>query len=93
MENIKITIKKEGHTEKFDLKKLSKSIYKASLNAHLEGNQAQKVVKETLNTLLLTLSSKKVISTQQLRKETIKSLEKNNFHEVACLYKHHENLC
>lgn len=90
MEN-KFVIKRKGHKEKFDEKKLFASIYSAARISGLQEQKAEKVASKVLKQVIKSFKGKTPLTSDFISKQTIKSLKKIN-KEIAFMYETHRDI-
>lgn len=83
-----LIVKRHGHMEEFDEKKIYGSVYAATLNAHHSEHKAEELAEKISKKLKKKFSKKDHIDSENIRDEIIKELE-NDDHEIAYLYRHH----
>ena len=84
-------VKRHGHFEKFDEKKLYKSCYKAALNAHLSKGKATKIGNYVARKMKLFIRNEKTLTSNQIFKQAIKYLKEQD-KDVAFLYETHRDI-
>ncbi|HLD12406.1 MAG TPA: ATP cone domain-containing protein [Candidatus Nanoarchaeia archaeon] len=84
-------IKRKGHHERFDERKLYASIYAAAMANHRHKKTAEELADIATKKIKKWVDSKKHISSEELFKETIKIL-KTIDKEVAFLYETHRDI-
>ncbi len=88
---MKHLVKRAGHTEAYDEKKLKRSIYRAALNAHHSDAQAKKIAAAAMKKLSAWIKTRKSVRAHVLHVKAVAIL-KTIDPDVALLYEHHENL-
>jgi len=86
-----IVVKRKGHREKYDERKVYASAYAASLNAHLSEQEAEKIAEDVCKKVNAWVEGKHEITSKQLEEHIIKLLEKHN-RDAAFLYETHLDL-
>lgn len=86
-----IAIKKQGHAEKFDEKKLYESVYKTALNCHLEEEESRDIAQKITDTIAGWINEKTHITTNELRFQVINLLELEDS-ELSMMYENHYNI-
>ena len=84
-------IKKKGHTEHFEIKKVELSIYKAGLNAALTKEEATRLTKKMVKSLKQWIKNKKNITSNQLSMTITKLLKKED-DNAAFMYETHKDI-
>ncbi|MBI2671375.1 hypothetical protein HYX16_00405 [Candidatus Woesearchaeota archaeon] len=83
-----LIIKRKGHKEKFDEKKIYGSVYAACASADYSENKCEKTAGEITKKVRNYLVNKKQISSSEIRKKIDAELKKRN-KELAFFYEHH----
>ena len=82
-------VKRHGHKEQFDEKKLYASVYSSCLVARSSVDEAENTAKDVLAEFVRWLEGKEVlITSNDIRRQTSKLLEKHN-QDAAYNYLHH----
>ena len=84
-------IKRRGHKEPYDEKKIYASIYAASLNAHLVKVEAEKIAEKVSKAITAWIANKEVIGSGDIFKTAIELLKKENT-DVAFMFETHRDL-
>jgi transcriptional regulator NrdR family protein len=84
-------IKRRGHREAYDEKKIYASVYAASLNAHLVKVEAEKIAERVSRAITSWIALRETASSGDIFKEAIKLLKKENT-DVAFMYETHRDL-
>ena len=82
-------IKRKGHFEKYDQKKVYASVYSAALNCHLLEKESEKIALD-MSKKVTKLASKKPLDSKEIKQFVIENLEDK---QIALMYKHHLDLC
>ena len=85
-----VIIKRKGHTEHFDERKLYASVYSAALNCHYSDRDSEAIAKNLTAKIKKIIKGKTKLTSDELKHITIKNLEDKH---VALMYKHHLDLC
>lgn len=88
MSKKKLLVKRRGHMEAFDEKKVYASVYAAGLNAHLREQEAEQLAKETLDQVRQNVDKQAVISSIDIRQLIVRALGGEES-DVAFLYLNH----
>ncbi len=83
-----IIIKRRGHKEKFDEKKVYGSVYSACSSAHYSEEECEKTSQEMTKKIKAFLKNKKQIQTEEIGKK-IETELKNKDEELAFFYEQH----
>ncbi len=81
-------IKRKGHKEKFDERKLYASVYAACASAHLEESSCEKVAEKITRIIRKQIKNRKEVQTSEIHKRTEKELRKID-KELAFFYDQH----
>lgn len=81
-------VKRKGHTEEFDEKKVYGSVYAACASAHYEELKCEKIADEITKKIKKFLADKKEITSVEIRKKIESELKKKS-KELAFFYEHH----
>ena len=84
-------VKREGHKEKFDERKLYASCYAASLSANIDHSEAEKICENICKGINKWIKNKKMVTSHQLFKEVTKLLRKYN-KDAAFMYSTHRDI-
>ena len=88
---MKYIVKKKGHLEKFDERKLYASCYASFLAAQMPHDDAHNLCGRVCIGIKKWLVGKDTITAHQLAQETIKHIRKHN-KEAAFMYETHEDI-
>ncbi len=81
-------IKRRGHKEEFDEKKVYGSVYAACASAHYNETQCEKTAEKVTNTIKKFIKGKKQIQSEELRRKIESELKKKD-KELAFFYEQH----
>ena len=81
-------VKRKGHTEEFDEKKVYGSVYAACASAHYGEMQCERIAGEATKKVKKLLKNKKEISSTEIRKKIESELKKKDG-ELAFFYEQH----
>jgi len=81
-------VKRKGHTEEFDEKKVYGSVYAACASAHYNEMQCERIAGEATKKVKKLLKNKKEISSTEIRKKIESELKKKD-EELAFFYEQH----
>ena len=87
----KHVIKRRGHVEKFDERKVYASAYASCLAAHVPEKKCEQVAESVCNTICTWVSEQKVVTAHMLYEQTVKALRKHNKH-AAFMYETHMDI-
>lgn len=85
-------IKRKGHAEYFDERKLYASIYSAALNCHKSEEESEKIADETSNNVKKWLHYNPTTKSHKLKVQVIKELKEID-KDIAMMYEVHLDLC
>ena len=86
-----LIVKRKGHREKFDERKVYGSCYASCLSSHLEKRHAEKVATAVTAAVKKTIRKKKEISSSEIFKLVGKFLQKHN-KDAAFMYRTHRDV-
>ncbi len=91
MANIKkeCIVKRKGHQEAYDNRKVYASVYAAALNCHYSEKKAEKIASQITKKIAAWIKGKGCVDSKEIRKNIISNLEDE---DVALMYKHHLDL-
>jgi transcriptional regulator NrdR family protein len=81
-------VKRNGHTEKFDEKKVYGSVYAACASAHYEDMLSEKTAEKITNHIKKFTKGKKMVKSEDIHKKVVVELKKKDEH-LAFFYEHH----
>ena len=81
----KFIVKRKGHNEEFDEKKLYGSVYSATLNCHHTEERAEEVAENVLNNIKVWLKDHPSITSHILKLRAIREL-KHIDRDIAMMY-------
>ena len=84
-------VKRKGHTEVYDERKVYGSCYFACRNAHLSEKEAEEICSKVTESITKWVAKKKVISSNDIFKALIDELKKHN-EDAAFLYETHRDI-
>ena len=83
-----VVVKRKGHTEKFDERKVYGSVYAACSSAHYGENLCEKNAEEITSKIRKFVRNKKRIESTQIRNKIAELLKRKN-EELAFFYEQH----
>jgi len=83
-------VKRHGHNEKFDSKKVYASVYAAALNAHYAEKDAEKLADTVMKKVSTWAKKEDAIFSIEIRYQILKHISDP---EVALMYTHHLDIC
>ena len=85
----KCVVKRHGHIEIFDGKKVYASCYAAALNSHHPGEHAEKIALDVMKKVTRWAQSRRSMSSADIRNQVLKSI---NDEDVMLMYRHHRDI-
>ena len=89
---MKHVVKRHGHKEAFDERKLYASVYSASLNIDHEESIAEKMAGDVTAEIKKWISDRKEVSSHEIKKKAHQLLLKMD-HDVALMYETFMDIC
>lgn len=86
-------VKRQGHKEKYDQKKVYASVYAAVLNCHYSEKPAEKIAAQVTKKVNTWIRKKSSITSSNIRDQIIKNLSELKDRHIALMYKHHLDIC
>lgn len=83
-------VKRKGHNEKYDEKKVYASVYAAALNCHYTEREAEQIASDMMRKTNKAVAKRKQITSHELREFITSNLSDKH---VSLMYKHHLDLC
>jgi len=83
-----VIVKRKGHKEKFDEKKVYGSVYAACASAHYNETECKKTAEKITKIIKNFLKNKKQIQSQEIRKK-VENVLKRKDEELAFFYEQH----
>lgn len=84
-------VKRAGHKEKFDERKVYASCYAACLNAQLHPKAAENICEAVSKEIKKWIKTKTAVTSTQIFKELIRTLKKHS-KEAAFMYETHRDI-
>ena len=81
-------VKRKGHTEEFDEKKVYGSVYAACASAHYDESKCEAIAGAVTKKIKLFVKNKKRVDSSEIRKRVGSELKKKE-EELAFFYEHH----
>ena len=85
-----LIVKRKGHEEEYDPKKVYASVYAAALNCHYTEEDAEKMAEEVTKKTDAWIKKKKAITSHHIRDQIYFSIKEK---EVAMMYREHLDIC
>lgn len=84
-------VKRRGHTQEFDERKVYASAYAACLNVHLSETEAENIANSVTEAVKSWLGQKEKVSSQEIFEKVKDELENHNTH-AAFMYQTHRDI-
>lgn len=84
-------IKRHGHTETFDARKVYGTVYEACMSAHVKEKQAEKIALEVSDFISKMAEKRHAITAHEIFYEVTKRLKKHHA-DAAFMYETHRDL-
>lgn len=84
-------VKRKGHTELYDERKVYGSCYFACRNAHLDEKESEKICSKVSKEVTKWMNKQKIVSSQEIFKILVHELKKHN-EDAAFLYETHRDV-
>lgn len=91
MSNTPYIVKRKGHSEPYDERKLYASIYSALLSVRTPSGEAELVAGQVCEDLVNWLAGKHEITSYDIRLQATGHLQAYN-HDAAYIYRHHRDI-
>lgn len=88
----RIVVKRHGHTEKFDERKIYASVYEACHVDGMKTEKAEKIASAVTNGVKKWADKMDIVSSHQLHTQVVKELSKHH-KDVAFMYDLHKDIC
>ncbi len=88
---IRCIVKRKGHTEEFDERKVYASCYAACLSAHMKPEEAEKVCEKVCKEIKKWVNDKPSVTSKQIHTETAKAIRKHD-KNAAFMYETHKDI-
>ena len=89
---MKEIVKRRGHVEAFDERKVYGSCYAACLNAHISHQQSEKIASKVSAEVKKWAGKKKRMNSDQIFGQVIAALKKHD-KDAAFMYETHRDIC
>ena len=84
-------VKRKGHTEEFDERKVYSSCYSACLTAKIPHTEAEKICDNVSKEVRIWAHKKVMMTSDEIFKKTVQSIKKHD-HKAAYLYETHRDI-
>ncbi len=84
-------VKRAGHEEKFDERKVYASCYAACLSAGMKAEDAEKICEKVAGDLKKKVAKERLVSSNTIFTETVKAIKKYS-KEAAFMYETHRDI-
>jgi transcriptional regulator NrdR family protein len=88
----RLVVKRRGHTEKFDERKIYASVYEACHVDGMKTEKAEKIAASVTQAIKKKIEKLDKVSSHAIHAEVVKELKKHHA-DVAYLYEHHKEIC
>lgn len=88
----RIVVKRRGHMEKFDERKIYASVYEACHVDGMKTEKAEKIASAVTNNVKKWVEKMEVVSVHQIHAQVVKELMKHH-DDVAFMYDLHKDIC
>lgn len=85
-------VKRNGHTEEFDERKVYASCYAACLNTQIKEEEAEKICEKVAKEIKAWARKKKAVSSDEIFSKVIAAIKKHN-KDAAFMYETHRDIC
>ena len=85
-------VKRKGHTEEFDERRVYASCYAACLSSHIEHMKAEKICEKVSKEIKAWARKKKTVSSDEIFRQVIVAMKKHN-EDAAFMYETHRDIC
>ena len=84
-------VKRRGHRERFDERKVYASVYAACLSSHTDHRKAKRIAAKVTDDVKKWVSKKKDVTSGQIAKQVVKLLGRHN-KDAAFMYMTHKDI-
>lgn len=84
-------VKRKGHTELYDERKVYGSCYFSCRNAHLSEHESEEICRKVSVVVTKWIKKQKIVSSNEIFKKLIEELKKHN-EDAAFLYETHRDI-
>lgn len=84
-------VKRAGHTEKFDERKVYATCYAACMNAHVGKEEAEKICRKVAAGITSWIKKKKVVTSEMIFREIIRLMKKEH-KDATFMYETHRDI-
>ena len=85
-------VKRKGHIEDFDERKIYASCYAACLNAHVPHTEAESICEKVSGEMKKWAMKKKSADSTEIFKQTVSAIRKHH-EDAAFMYETHRDIC
>jgi transcriptional regulator NrdR family protein len=85
------TVKRKGHTEEFDERKVYASCYAACLSSHVPHTDAEKICEKVSKEIKTWAKRKRSVESDEIFSKTITAIKKHN-KDAAFMYETHRDI-
>ncbi|HLP79492.1 MAG TPA: ATP cone domain-containing protein [Acidobacteriota bacterium] len=83
-------VKRRGHEEAYDEKKVYASVFAAAINCHYHEEQSEHIAQTVMTKINSFMKSRKTVTSGELRAQIIETIFDE---DVRLMYKHHLDVC
>lgn len=87
---MKHVVKRKGHQQPFDQKKVYASVYAAALNCHYKEEQAEQLASTVTKQINQWIQKRELVSSEQIKEQIKNSIQDK---DVVLMYSTHLDLC
>jgi len=84
-------VKRRGHTEEFDERKVYASCYAACLNTQIEEEESEKICEKVSKEIKIWARKKKTVDSSEIFQKVIAAIKKRN-KDAAFMYETHRDI-
>ena len=84
-------VKRAGHAEKFDERKVYATCYAACMNAHASKEEAEKICRKVAAGITSWIKKKKVVTSEMIFREVIRLMKKEQ-KDATFMYETHRDI-
>ncbi len=84
-------VKRAGHKEKFDERKVYATCYGACINASIKSREAEKICEKVTKEIKSWIRKKEMVTSEQIFKLMVRTLRKHN-KDAAFMYETHRDI-
>ena len=89
---VKHVVKRKGHEQHYDEKKVYASVYAAAVNCHYNEQHAEKLARFVMVKVNQWVQDRSIVTSQEIKEQILHHLKIED-HEVRLMYESHLDLC